>query len=109
MPSPGLEVSGRRNVPVVVEQPSETGLNAAVTWTMDAGPPYWVEMTALGGVEVSGLEATRDFRMLGAYRTDITPRSRLAILATTRKLQVVSAFDPDGRTRDLLILARETV
>lgn len=109
MPSTLREVSGVRNVPLTVENPAETGGDSAVTWAVVPGPPYWVEMLSVGGAEVSGLEATRDYRLTGGYRTDISPRTRLGLMGTTRKLQVISADDPNGRGRDLLIAARETV
>jgi len=92
---------------LTLESPSETGGDAAVTWTTVA--TVWAEMLGLGGTELSGIEATVDYRFKIWYRNDINPRWRMGLVGTTRKLQIISAFDPDGRSNELLIVARETV
>jgi SPP1 family predicted phage head-tail adaptor len=101
-----LEV-GTKKRRLTLESPSETGGDAAVTWTTVA--TVWAEMLGLGGTELSGIEATVDYRFKIWYRNDINPRWRLGLVGTTRKLQIISAFDPDGRSYELLIVARETV
>lgn len=48
-------------------------------------------------------EITHTVRM--RYRTDITPKKRL--LWETRILEVLGQMDPDGRTRDLIVMCKE--
>lgn len=97
--------AGRLRWLLTLESPGEGGGDAAVTWTVVAN--VWAEKRGLGGAELSGLEAetTYEFRM--RYRTDVTPRWRLGL--GTRKFGITSIADPDGSTRELVILAREIV
>lgn len=106
MASPTPSV-GRKNRRVTLESPSETGGDSAVTWTTVA--TVWAEMAGLGGAELSGIEATVDYRLTIWYRNDVNPRWRIGLSGTARKLQIISAFDPDGRSRELVVTARETV
>ena len=107
MPNAIREFAGVLNTQITLEQPSETGGDAAVTWPVVA--TVWAEMLALGGAEVSGLEATGDYRLRLRFREDITPRQRIGLVGTARKLQIISIMDPDGRRRETIITARETV
>src|SRR5258706_1485226 len=108
------EFAGTLNVPLTLESPAETGGNAVATWTTVA--TVWAEQLGLGGAEVSGIEATADYRFRLRWRSDITPRWRIGLVGTlnalgtdTRKLQIVSVLDPDARRRAILIVAPETV
>ncbi len=105
MPSTIREFAGTLNQQITLESPSETGGNAAVTWTTVA--TVWAQMLGLGGAELSGIEATGDYRFRLRARTDITPHWRIGL--GSRKFQIVSVIDPDGRGREILIMARETV
>ena len=115
MPSVVREFAGTLNVPLTLESPSETGGGSnAVTWTTVG--TIWAEQLGLGGAEISGIEATADYRFRARWRSDITPRWRIGLVGTlnaagtdTRKLQIISVLDPDARRREILIVARETV
>lgn len=108
MPNVAREFAGALNVPVTLESPSETGGGSnVVTWTTIG--TIWAEQLGLGGAEVSGIEATADYRFRARFRSDINPRWRLGLSGSSRKLQVISVIDPDGRNREILIIARETV
>src|SRR6266576_500549 len=107
MPREAVEFAGTLDQLLTLEQPSETGGDSAVTWTVVDS--VWAEMLGLGGAEVSGIEATADYRFRLRFRSDINPRWRLGLSVTARKFQIISVIDPEGRGREILVIARETV
>jgi SPP1 family predicted phage head-tail adaptor len=108
MPSATREFAGTLNIPVTLEQPSETSGDAVVTWTV-VGTDF-VDMRGLGGSELSGLQAESNYHVRLRYRSDITARWRIGIAGTSRKLQVIGPpQDPTGRRQELLVMAREIV
>jgi len=92
-----------RGTAVTLEQPSETVSAGvpAITWTTLATVQAQIE--GMGGQD-SGLLPEADYRILIAYRADVTPRMRVGL--GTRKFDVFSAV-PDPRRKMLVITARE--
>jgi SPP1 family predicted phage head-tail adaptor len=93
---------------ITLEQPSETAGDAVVSWTVKA--TAWAEIRTLSGLERSGIAAEATHRVRLRFRSDlaINPRWRLG-LGSTRKLNIVSVFDPDGRQREFVLMAQEVV
>jgi len=100
---------GARNTLLTLEEPSETVVNgnATVVWTVRG--TAWAKMEGLGGSE-GDLSALGNYRFTTGFRRDvnITSRWRLGLKGTERKLQIAAPpQDPDGRRRELVIMATE--
>lgn len=93
-----------RGSAVTIEQPSETAGDAIVTWTTIA--TVQAQLEGVTGNEL-GLVAEADYRILMAYRTDITPKMRIGL--GTRKFAIVVPPLPDPKRQMLTIFARELV
>jgi SPP1 family predicted phage head-tail adaptor len=90
---------------LTLEQPSETTGNAVVSWNTVA--EVHGDVQGLVGSETSGLRADAEYRVRLRFRSDVTPKMRLNFGG--KKLGIISAVDPDGRRRELVILATQIV
>ncbi len=93
---------------LTLEKPTE----AVGAWG-DGTPTYttqatvWGQVEGITGLDRGGIVAEAEYRVRTRYRSDVDPRWRIGW--GTRKLGILSAVDPDGRTRELLVFAREIV
>lgn len=96
-------VLAMRGSAVTLERPSQTVVAgvATVVWTPLATVQAHLE--GIGG-EDAGLVPEATYRILIAYRTDVTPRMRVGL--GSRKFEVLSAV-PDPRRLLLEIFAKE--
>ncbi|HWP38943.1 MAG TPA: head-tail adaptor protein [Gemmatimonadales bacterium] len=94
---------------ITLEQPAETiaSGDASVAYTTVA--TVWAQLEGLVGTNRGGLTAEAEYRVRIRHRADVNPRWRLGIAGTNRKLGLLSAVDPDGRGRELVLLAREII
>ena len=90
---------------ISIEQPSETTGNAVVSWNTVA--EVHADIQGLTGSETSGLRADAEYAVRIRFREDITPRMRLNHHG--KKLGIISVVDPDGRRRELIIMATAIV
>lgn len=92
---------------LTLEAPAETVASGEVAnlWTNQG--VVWAEMVGLTGLNRSGLTAEAEWRFRIRYRADMTPRWRLRLGRQT--FGIISAVDPDGLGRELVILAREII
>lgn len=101
--------AGKLRHRLTLEEPAETVSDgeASVPWPVRA--TVWGSMQGLTGVNRGGITAEVEYRIGIRYRSDVTPRWRIGFPGETRKLGIVSVIDPDGRRRELTILARELI
>lgn len=94
---------------LTLEAPSETVTagEASVPWPVQA--TVWGSMQGLTGTDRGGLTAEVEYRIRIRYRADVSPRWRIGRPNSSRKFGIISAIDPDGRRRELVILAREMI
>lgn len=92
---------------VTLEAPTETVSSgeASIPWPVQA--TVWASVEGLTGTNRSGLMAEAEYRIRIRYRSDVSPRWRIG--QGTKKLGIISAIDPDGRRRELVIMARELI
>lgn len=109
MPSAGREFAGTLNVPLTLEAPSETVVSQHGTpdWPIQA--TVWGRMEGLGGTNGGALVADAAYRFRLRYRSDVKPQWRVGLVGTNRKFPIVAVQDPDGRRRELVILAQEKI
>ena len=96
------EFTGLLRHKLVFKRPSETSGDAAVTESVVA--TVWGELQGFGGTDI-GLSVQGEYRIRIRYRTGLTPK--MIITQGTRRFQINSLTDPDGRRRELLVSATE--
>ena len=101
--------AGKLRNRLTLEAPGETvsAGEPTIPWTVKA--TVWGEWEGLSGTNRSGIVAEASYRGRIRYRSDITPRWRVGLAGTSRKFQVLSVVDPDGRRRELVIVAQELI
>lgn len=87
---------------LVFKRPSETSGDAAVTEPIVA--TVRGELQGLGGTDV-GLAVSGEYRMRIRYRSGLRPQ--MIVTHGSRRFQVNSLADPDGRRRELVVSATE--
>lgn len=94
---------------LTLEAPEETVTagEPTIPWTLKA--TVWGQMEGLSGSDRTGLVAETAVRFRIRHRSDITPRWRVGIEGTSRKFQIISAVDPDGRRRELVLTTQELI
>ncbi len=96
---------------VVVEQTTESqSASGAVSDTWTAFATRWASIEALTGrerFEAQQLDADVDYRIEMRFLAGVTPKMRVKF--GTRLFDIGAAFDPKGRKRKLVILAKEEV
>ena len=98
--------AGAINCLFTLEQLGETTGAAQVSATVLG--EFWGSLEGLTGTHEGGLIIEGQYRVRTRYREDIDIRTtQLGVKGTTRKLIPVSAVDPDGRRRELVIQVRE--
>lgn len=100
---------GRLRHRITLEAPEETitAGEPTIPWTLKA--TVWGEMEGLSGSDRTGLVAETAVRFRIRHRSDITPRWRVGIEGTSRKFQIVSVVDPNGRKEELLLVTQELI
>lgn len=109
MALPTLESVGTKHHLVTLEAPSETVTagKPSIPWPVQA--TVWAAWQGLSGADRTGLAAETANRFTIWYRADVNPRWRVGLVGTTRKFQIVSVVDPDGRRIELTIVAQELI
>lgn len=108
MASRSRERSGARNYQVTLEQSSQTVSSGDASQTWTTVDTVWAQMEAIGG-RMIGVTMEADWRFTMQYRSDITSRWRLGLVGTTRKFNILSVQDPDGRQFDLVAMTKEVL
>lgn len=101
--------AGKLRHRLTLEEPAETvsAGEATVPWPTRA--EVWGAMEGLTGTNRGGVTAEVEYRIRIRYRSDITPRWRVGLKGTDRKFGLLSVIDPEGRKRELVLLARELI
>ena len=98
------EFTGTLRHKLTIHRPSETAGDAVITDIVVAS--VWGEMLGLGSVD-NGLSVQGEYRISIRYRSGLTPR--MIFTHGTRRFQVSSIVDPDGRRRELIVTGTEIV
>lgn len=101
--------AGKLRHRLTLEAPNETVTTGepSIPWPVQA--TVWGSMEGFGGTDRAGLVAETAIRFRIRYRAGVTPRWRVGLVGTSRKFQIVSAVDPDGRRRELLLVTQELI
>lgn len=92
---------------VTLEAPAETVTSGEATVPWPVRATVWAAMEGLTGTDRGGLTAEAEYRFKIRYRSDVVPQWRVGLVGTSRKFGMLSVVDPDGRRRELVIIARE--
>lgn len=101
--------AGQLGTPLTLEEPSQTVASGKATPAYTNRGKAWCRVEGLSGTDRTGIVSTAGYRVTTRYRSDVTSKWRLRDHNGTRVLEIVSAVDPDGRRRELVITAVEVV
>jgi head-tail adaptor len=88
-----------------LQAPAATVAGGDVTPAYDSRGFAWGELEGLTGTNRGGITAEAEYRIRVRFRADLDPRWR--VVSGSRVFGIISAVDPDGRRRELVLLARE--
>lgn len=94
---------------ITLEAPGETVTagEPTIPWTIQA--TVWAKTEGLSGTDGIGITAEAGYRFTIRHRSDVTPRWRVGLDGTSRKFQIISAVDSDGRRRELVLVTQELI
>lgn len=101
--------AGKLRHRLTLEEPAQTVAagEPSIPWTIRA--TVWGSWEGLSGTNRSGIVAETANRFTIRYRANLTPRWRIGLAGTARKFQILSVVDPDGRRKELTIVAQELI
>lgn len=100
---------GQFNVPLTLEEPLQTVSSGTATVSYANRGKAWCKVDGLSGTDRAGITASAGYRVTTQYRPGVTPKWRLRDHNGARVFEIVSAVDPDGTRRELVITAVEVV
>lgn len=103
------EFAGVLNTQLTLEAPSETVATQHGTPNWRVQATVWGSMEGLSGTNGGALIADAAYRFRIRHRSDVKPTWRVGLSGTNRKFPIISVLDPDGRSRELVIIAREPI